>query len=342
MIQYYELPRYSPDVWQAVKAQMAPLRHKFMPSNVADNVAEKVELLREHRRQNFLRPETEPLMGLAIYGPSGAGKSKMVEKRVAPAMPETSDKRPKPFVSVRLEAPVRLKSAGFQLTRALLGDSHLRFNEKTNYWADMSGRLKDHGTVAVHWDEGQDIFLTANYREAMNIRSVFKAIMTYTMWPTILVLTGTPELKAHVEADPQVARRFFHVTLGEVLSNPGGKTIPDAVTKYCAAAGLNDGLSADSGYDVVGRLAHAAGYQFGMTFCRILDGIQEALAAGDKALKPIHLAHGFERASDFPPALNPFLADNWQALSPYRSVAPLPAPVRRSRAKAQPQHWVQP
>lgn len=312
-----KLPLYDPIQMNKVKDLVEVLRLKTIRRPEEKLMESHLHTILENRRRNLANPESQEKMGVVLLGESGSGKSFMLRRLIKefPELIETSRER-RPFVSVRLRGPVRLQTAGHQVAKALGGFITLRFSEKHDYWEDVSGFMQELNTVMLHLDEVQDVFITANVNTSQNIVSMFKGLMTYEAHPVCLILTGTKAMKPHFEThDAQSPRRLYHVTLPSLSFPADVHHVATHVSTYCQKIGLTNGL-AGRDYE---RLMRSAAYQFGRTFSRVLDGIEEALLAGSKSLELVHLAHAYQRDRQVPPHMNFFVVEDYIRMDPFRT-----------------------
>jgi hypothetical protein len=311
------LPIYKPAHTDAVKDTVHELRLKGVRRPQEALVESHLHTILSNRRRNLGAPESQEKMGIAVYGESGSGKSFMLRrlvKSLPDLLPATQSHRR--HVSVRLKGPVRLQTAGHQVATALGGFTTLRFSEKHDYWNDVTGYLEELGTALLHLDEVQDVFITANRITSGSIVSMFKGIMTNEPHPVCLILTGTKAMKPYFETeDAQSPRRLYHVTLPNVSFPEDASPVSENVTAYCAKLGLENELRGTD-YE---RLMRAAGYQFGRTFSRALDGMEEALLAGSTKLQLVHLAHAYQRDRGGPAHKNFFVAPDYLRLDPFQT-----------------------
>ena len=311
------LPIYKPAQVDVIKNTVNELRLKSIRRPEERLVESHLHTILSNRSRNLAAPESQEKMGIAIYGESGSGKSFML-RRLMKEFPHLTEAGAghRPFVSVRLKGPVRLQTAGHQIAKVLGGFTTLRFNEKHDYWEDVTALLEELDTVLVHLDEVQDVFITANRLTSESIVSMFKGLMTYEAHPSCLILTGTKAMKPYFETDDaQSPRRLYHVTLPSVSFPADAIQITEHVNTYCGLVGLENGLKGTD-YE---RLMRAGGYQFGRTFSRAIDGIEEALLAASKTLELVHLAHAYQRDRNVPPHKNLFVADDYLRLDPFRT-----------------------
>lgn len=308
---YAPLPYYSEARVDETIERMQPLRTMHVRTDVDERIEQHLSTLLANRAQNLRQPGSREKMGLVIYGDSGAGKSRLIDRHVTPhpklRNQSSDDKR---LISLRLKSPVRLRSAGFQTVRAL-GYKMVNFNEKKDYWPTADSMIEELDTVAIHYDEVHDIFISANAGDARQILSTMKGLMDRVDHPVILILTGTHELKRRMRS-PETNRRFLPVTIPAIDVETDLDALIEQVNAFCEVAGLTNRLA---GEDYV-RLTHSADYQLGLTFARAMDGIEEALLAGDNSLTRMHLAHAYHRNMDREEELNVFVVDNYRLLKP--------------------------
>jgi hypothetical protein len=208
-----------------------------------------------------------------------------------------------------------------------LGYGSVIFKEKHDYWNDVSKFIRPLRTVMIHLDEVQDVFITSNRITANSIVSMFKGLMTDKPHPICLVLTGTMDMKPYFETDDaQTPRRLYHVTLPSISFPADATQVSGFISDYCAKLGLTNELIGTD-YE---RLMRAAGYQFGRTFARAFDGMEEALLAGSRSLQLVHLAHAYQRDRGVPSHKNLFVAADYLRLDPFRT-EDLPDEQRKPR-----------
>ena len=317
--EYTPLPAYDQAHRIAVSEKMAPLRNKHVRSPADDRVSAAMDELLANREANLASPESEMRMGLLILGASGAGKSRIVRKRIASRAdlaPTEAPDESRPFVSVKLEAPVKLRSMGHQ-TRLAQGYAVHKMQEKDTQWPDVKRRIAALKTTVLHYDEAQDVFLTANRNEVKAIRSTWKSLMTNHANPLVVVLSGTKDLRPYMDVDVQERRRFIRVELPEISYDSHVSDVMGFVDSYCVQAGIKNGLQPED-YE---RLIHSVDNQFGWTYARALDGIAEVLAAGGDTLTRMSLAHAYDRVGNADPTLNIFVVDYWRNLIPDAGLA---------------------
>jgi len=311
-----KLPIYPDDKVNAVKDVVDVARLVGIVRPEERLVESHLQTILANREKNIVHPEIREKMGIAVYGASGSGKSYMTRKLLR-GLPGLGVPTPgyRPLVSLRLQGPVKLQSAGFQVARAL-GYPAERNNEKHDYWVDVGSMAPELGTKMLGLDEVQDAFITSNRITAANIVSMFKGLMIAEAHPICLLLTGTLALKPYFETnDPQSPRRLYHVTLPSIGFPADAKAVAAHISQYCKKVGLENDLSGKD-YE---RLMRTAAYQFGRTFSRAFDGMEEALLAGSKSLQLVHLAHAYQRDRGVPPHKNPFVASDYLRLDLFRT-----------------------
>jgi hypothetical protein len=147
--------------------------------------------------------------------------------------------------------------------------------------------------------------------------NTLKTLMNQKDWPVGLILSGTPELAQLINSDVQLMRRLYVVILPAVSWATHTKEIASIFQGYLVEAGLE----ADGGLDLkdfLPRLIHAGMNQFGIILNLLLDGVEEALRAGDCSVTLRHYAEAYRRKVSCPANLNPFLAADWRAIDTSR------------------------
>lgn len=308
---YAPLPYYPETRVTEIIGRMQPIRTMHVRTDIDDRIEQNLSTLLANRAQNLQDPGSREKMGLVIYGDSGAGKSRLIDRHIVPH-PKlyNATEADKQFISLRLKSPVRLRSAGFQTVRAL-GYKTINFNEKKDYWPTADSMIHELGTVAIHYDEVHDIFISATASDARQILSTMKGLMDRPDHPVILILTGTYELKRRMQS-AETNRRFLPVTIPPVDVESDLDAVIEQVNAFCEKAGLINCLEEE---DYL-RLVHSADNQLGLTFARAMDGIEEALLAGEDTLRRMNLAHAYHRNMDREEELNVFVVDNYRMLRP--------------------------
>lgn len=311
-LSYESLPYYPDAKVDDVVETMAPLRQKQIATEVDARIRQNFTTLLANRRQNIAAPGTVEKMGMIITGQTGSGKSRLVSKYI-----EKDDRvacqagvEHRPFVSLRLTGQVNLKSAGYD-TALALGARLEEFNSRKNYWTRVAQLSKALDTRVIHFDETHDIFTSANVLEAGRILSMLKGLMDRPDHPMIVILTGTEKLKQRMDSG-ETNRRLISVAIPPIDLDKDWDEVVLTINEYCEAARLENKLSDE---DVL-RLIHAAGGQLGLTFARALDGIQEALCAGNAALTRMSLAHAYHRNTDIAEEFNIFVASDYLKIVP--------------------------
>lgn len=311
------------------------IKHKIYPHEAMESAKDRVSVLRatpvlrpedkivestiesllSNRRRNATKPGSEEKMGLVLYGESGAGKTELL-RRVLSKPSITPPHQAYHTARVRLKAPVRLASAGFQVIKTLGYDAKV-FRPSQDYWSTVGYRAADLGTAILHLDETQDAF-RQNRAVANTWLQTFKGLMELEeVAPLVMILSGTPEMRPYFETtDPQAPRRMVEVDLPSLTFPSNTPGLSNKLDKYCKLAGITNGLEGTD-YE---RLMRAAAYQFGRTFSLGINGIREAILAGKDTLNLVHLAHAFERDSPKTlPAHNFFWTPDYMRLDPYGS-----------------------
>lgn len=287
---------------------------------VATTLENLLELRREwaNRRERWREgdPDTAEVKpyecrALVITGESGAGKTTLLRKVLGAPRPGANSM---PILSQQLPAP------GTQLTlgRALLDKLGYPISDHAKehvVWDTVRRQLALADVDILHLDEVQNITGRATRKDARKLLDGLRARLIDAEHPVILVLSGLPEIAPFLAGDTQIRRRADFMaletltpedipTLTEVLNNLGGKA----------------NLEVDHEGDLVPRLMHAAGRQFGtaMEMCveAALRAVRPVDAFGtrlprERRLGRSHFGAVYAGRSGNAPFANPFLAQDW-------------------------------
>ncbi|WOI56704.1 TniB family NTP-binding protein [Palleronia sp. LCG004] len=255
--------------------------------------------------------------GIALIGPSGCGKTTAAERLIAThpdlVLP-APDRLRADVVSFLVPSPATLKDVGMAALAAL-GYPLERDKPSGIIWDRVRHFLRERQTLFLHIDEAQDLYTARSAGAQQSVINTLKSLMQNRDWPVGLILTGMPEVKAMLNADPQLARRTYPIEIAPVSWVADGPMIRSLVATYAEKANLspNTDLVQD---DFVARLVHAGATQFGLIVETVIAAIEEALRSGASVLDRSHFAAAFRRRSGCIDGLNPFLTDDYLSIDP--------------------------
>lgn len=288
------------------------LRSIFADHPAYHQLEQQFRRLLERRRTELGLDQVREARAVALIGASGSGKSTAIARllRTTPGLVlRDHDQERCDVISLMVPSPATLKSVGrailetlgYPLKRELTGDA---------IWELVRTHLRLRQVLFLHLDEAQDIARHQTPKEMQAVINTLKSLMQHKEWPVGLILSGMPGLRDILNHDPQLARRVFPIELPRL--SPFGDIPPilDMLAFYAGEAGLVP-MDAHGAHDLAARLIHAADREFGLAIDMTVDGLDEALRAGDAALASRHFAKAFAYRSGCIPGLNPFIADDY-------------------------------
>ncbi|WP_299738795.1 TniB family NTP-binding protein [uncultured Roseobacter sp.] len=251
--------------------------------------------------------------GIAILGLTGTGKSEgTVQALEALGMTETQAGDPeRPFLKLDLGARATLKS----LSAALLEELGWPANQKDsaeamlrssrNYMAELSTKI-------LVIDEIQHIRSTGK-QDRDDLQDFLKSLVKPRLGQIIPILIGMPEFNDVLASDGQLDRRYRKVRMSSF--DPAldlARTI--RVLKIVAeTTGIALGPSVMT-QNFAARLMHAGMYAFGEICVWCQRATAKAHRSGADELVIEHFQDCYRLEEDCVPALNPFIADDFETI----------------------------
>ena len=253
---------------------------------------------------------------IVVTGSTGAGKSRMVKRGLSRLNLTSTDPRRMRILRLRVPGPCTLLTLGRCVARAVGYPIADNVREHVT-WEIVRRQLALAGVEILHLDEIQNVSETANVSESVRVLNTLKALMTCSVHPVSLVLTGLPSFVGFVQADGQVRRRCNFVQL-ETFGLSDEPTLTSVLEALAERAGLR---GVHLGGDLVPRLLHAGQGQVGLTMEIAVNVVMRAVSARNQGCSEerafVHIGHfADEHAARTGNAdlANPFLADDWHRL----------------------------
>ncbi|WP_179381475.1 TniB family NTP-binding protein [Jannaschia marina] len=302
-----------------VELLIARLRSTFISNDAFENLSTLFDRHMKRRRAADAMGLTREAGGIVVVGASGSGKTtavaRLLERYPDLARPERGVELAE-VVCLQVPSPATLKHVGAAMLQAL-GYPLTRDRPAPFIWDQVRHLLQQRGTLFVHLDEAQDLYMKKSLAARSDVVNTLKSLMNNKAWPVGLILSGTPELMELVNSDPQLARRVDIAKLDAVSWEADASNVGAILNEFRRRAGLR----ADEdvrGDDFTRRLVHAGANEFGRIVETMVSGLEEALIAGDTTVGRHHFATAFRRKADCIPAFNPFLADDFRSIDTRR------------------------
>lgn len=249
--------------------------------------------------------------GIAVLGRSGAGKTASVLR----ALSEMGFDRTgvgdaeRPFLVVRLSANATLRAVCADCLMEI-GWRPKKIDSAQSLWADVRHYMKELKTFILVLDEIQHV-RSAGQSDKAALRDFLKSLVQPSQNTIIPVVVGMGEFREVLVSDDQLRRRFDQVIMRDLEPIVDLAKPIKTLIFYAENCGLTLGESVLT-RDFAARLMHASNYAFGEMCALCVAGIKRTIVGEQTSIEICHFADAFQRRSDCVPALNPFLAADFQ------------------------------
>lgn len=264
--------------------------------------------------------ESEKLAGIVITGVSGSGKTHLIRSMEKhPAFqpyrdPEEPEYDMLPYISV--DAPPNAKPE--QLIAAIIKKCGFPVSKPGNVPEMIDLAMKwfaRRRVMFVHIDEFQHALRSSTAIQIKGIQDAIKQLIQISAeWPIQIILSGTPQLTAFRETNPELSGRTFPFPLTGLSPTDDAalieKVVLGIITGHAALRPLDIG-----GGDFFQRLLKAANYQFGsmVSFTRL--ACEEVILSDGNEVSPEDFAKVYVMLSgEREPDLNVMTSHKWSAI----------------------------
>jgi hypothetical protein len=269
---------------------------------------------------------------VAIIAESGAGKTRAMVNYLNnnPFFPHYGDPGGGcPLITIGVKSPCTLRQLGMATLRGA-GYPSRREMRENEAWAQAHFQVQDQQILFLHYEEAQRIIQQKNENEREKIIESLAGWLTDPVWPTHLILSGLPKLKALYqesflrkamkEKDPSedaphitLKRRTRFVEFAPIDLKADRKDLDRGIEDYERLGGVSLKILRDEP-ETRARLCHAAARQLGLFFELTVLAIDVCRRAGRKVLTRDDYADGYAAKTLEPTELNPFVADHWASI----------------------------
>lgn len=188
----------------------------------------------------------------------------------------------------------------------------------TNYiWQMVRDQAKRQGVIGIHYDEAQHMFSDTGTAANRVVLDQFKAVMKEPDWPLMLILSGVPSLKTHIEKDTASEERKqlrflltpVHFELIRPRVSEDVKELNDLAYTLASKVEINFGPLANG--DFFDRLSHACAYRWGLVVEMLIEAFTICFVAGESEISSDHFAEAFSRIHGIPSGFSPFTVDDY-------------------------------
>lgn len=284
----------------------AQLRDAF--DELLENLAERKDSNNPHSAANRLEGEL-----LVVLGASGAGKSTCIERLILghPLTAGNPINHPgSKIISITAPDQANKVELGREALRGLGYPLQRKQIDGPEIWRMVRDRVRSLQILVLHFDEMQHVVQTVNHVEMQKIRNALKGLMVDRVHPIGIMISGTPDVQALIDADEQVERRGCFIEFGPLSVAADGRMIGNFVKLLAERAELEiDKPEIDR---LVPRLIHAGRRQLGNVAKQIHRAIRCALRQEARQLSIEHFATAYALRTGNLAPFNPYLADRWK------------------------------
>ncbi|GFE65107.1 TniB family NTP-binding protein [Litoreibacter roseus] len=296
-----------PDVY----SRHQKLRQIFMENPDAERIFHAIgDVVGEHRAAVDAGSEMEA-RAVAILGNSGTGKTKSTIhglERLGLKDTVVGD-NPRSFLVIKLKAKASLRGLCAGALTAYGWPVNKR-DSAEEIWTEVDGYIRKLQTSVLVFDEIQHV-RSAGAVDRADLRDFLKSLVQPGQSIVIPIVVGTPDFLEVLNSDDQLFRRCRQVHTRTLETAIDLEVVARTLNQYAKAANIQLTKSVKN-REFAARLLHVSKYAFG-TMCEYCcAGIKQAMLEDSTELKIQHFEDTYRRNIDCVPALNPFVAADFQ------------------------------
>ncbi|WP_206611548.1 AAA family ATPase [Falsirhodobacter deserti] len=297
----------------------APLKAVYYPFGRAETLRAAVKAcLTDYYAKASVGTKFEA-RGVLVTGKSRAGKTRELMhliQKINDAQIMMPSGLPARIVNCSLPARLNWKELGLKTLMALgyPGEGRRTTNA---IWQMVRDQAKRQGVIGIHYDEAQHMFSDTGNAANRVVLDSFKAVMKEADWPLILILSGVPSLKTHIETDhaseERKQLRFLLTPVHFELIRPKVQEDIEELNTLAYTYADKAGIDFDplSNVDFFERLSHAGAYRWGLVIEMMIEAFTICRAAGETKISVDHFSEAFSRIHGIPSGYSPFTVDDY-------------------------------
>lgn len=299
----------------AIDQRLAPARAIFLKNPAHRQFERTFTELLDRRRAEVAAGIQREARCIALIGASGSGKTSAVRHLMThhPGL-VLGDRESErlDIVSLAVPTPATLKFVG-QTTLSALEFPLQRERTAQTIWDLVKGHLRARQTLFLHYDEAQDLALHQTERELRSVVNTLKSLLQHQAWPVGLILSGTPELKAIINHDVQLARRVFPIEFVRLDASLDCGRVLTLLSRYAEAARIEIAPEVLH-QDLAARLIHASDREFGLLIEMTIAAMECSIRDNRGTLEIRDFTRMFRKRSGCVDWLNPFMAGEFERI----------------------------
>lgn len=309
------------------------LRSHYVATDRDERLAGEIELMIENvsQRRDHARPHGDDNRcegtAVAIIADSGSGKTRALlhylkKNEFFPGygQPDVHCQ----LITVGVKAPCTLRNLGMATLRAAGYRSRIE-KRQNEAWPQAQFLIQEQQILFVNYEEAQRIVQQAKLNERKQVIETLAGLMTDTVWPLHLILSGLPELTRLFQDDyiatARPEERDAHVTLKRRTRFVEFFPIDLKADRHILDRGIKDyGKLGGVSMALLGnpqtraRLQHASARQFGLFWELTVFAIDVCVRSGRKVVTLDDYADGYAARTRQSVELNPFAVDHWETI----------------------------
>lgn len=253
---------------------------------------------------------------LAVLGKSGSGKTASVIRALVDlGLSETEPGDPhRPFLECALGGKASLRDLAQTVVQEYgwtgsTGSAKTLWSKACDYMAELETRV-------LIFDEIQHV-RAAGPQDRKDLQAYLKSIVQPGGHRFMPILVGMPEFEEVLNSDTQLDRRYIKIKMRSLDPSVDLAVGMQILETYCKTVDIDmhDSITTE---DFAGRLMHAGMYSFGIVAIWCRRGLIKAISAGSNKLHIEHFQDAYFAREDCVPALNPFIAINFQGIKEHQ------------------------
>ncbi|MBY5971424.1 ATP-binding protein [Ferrimonas balearica] len=306
----------TPESMMKVAEDLSELENHFVHHERFAPLEQRFRFLIQKRLADIGSGRSREARGLTLTGESGAGKTTAIKHLLTKTESwiATTDTPDAKIISLDVPSTPGLKALGHKVL-AKLGYPQGRGGEGWYLWGLIRHHVREQKVVFIHLDEAQHLAGRRGQKELIDMISELKTMMSDSDWPVGILMSGTVELEALLNQDPQISRRMDAVHFGPIAALSQTENILGLISVYCSKARLPPEADIDT-VEFVERLVHAAARQFGLMIEIICQAIEQARLAEAENLEMMHFATAYRNRTDCSDTFNPFIIPDFYRVDP--------------------------
>jgi hypothetical protein len=257
--------------------------------------------------------------GVFVTGNSRVGKSREIEQLLSKinasntVMPTGLAAH---FISVKVPGSISFRELGEMVSVKLGYPADGRRTSKY-IWDRNRDQARRQGVIGIHVDEAQHMFTDTGKSANRATLDSLKGLLKDSDWPFILILSGVPALRTHLETDTAAEERkqlrflLSHVHFDMINPRDGEHIQEVGMLAQTFAGGAQVSFDSLFSADFLQRISHAGLYRWGYVIQLMIDAFTICKLAGRKKVTRRDFSLACSKKYGLPDGFTPFDVDDY-------------------------------